>query len=245
MHTSSISILGGIAFAMLVSGCAHAPRDSAAGPATHDGTHSGAAQVRGVSRFSEMRVTTHRDGDDLLTGGLGAAGLRNAVAPAFVDAAAPTPEELRRRALWSNWRGIADLAPGGGYGELYGSLASVPGREYQAFATLDGATQPHRVLLQVPDAFDTTSRCIVVAASSGSRGIYGAIALAGAWGLPRGCAVAYTDKGAGTGYFDTGEQTGVALDGTRAGTDAQLERYRVLRFSANAPRLRCHRGRRW
>jgi hydroxybutyrate-dimer hydrolase len=40
----------------------------------------------------------------------------------------------------------------------------------------------------------------VVTASSGSRGVYGAIALAGGWGLPKGCAVAYTDKGAGTDW---------------------------------------------
>src|SRR5690606_7310975 len=59
---------------------------------------------------------------------------------------------------------------------------------------------------------------------SGSRGIHGAIALAGAWGLPRGCAVAYTDKGAGTGYFDLDEDSGVALDGRRVRRgEAQLE----------------------
>jgi hydroxybutyrate-dimer hydrolase len=72
------------------------------------------------------------------------------------------------------------------------------------------------MLVQVPDAFDHGQRCLVVTASSGSRGIYGSIALAGGWGLPRGCAVAYTDKGAGSGYFDTADLTGVALDGTRA-----------------------------
>jgi hydroxybutyrate-dimer hydrolase len=49
---------------------------------------------------------------------------------------------------------------------------------------------------------DADRPCIVVAASSGSRGIYGAIAVAGPWALPKGCAVAYTDKGAGTDYFD-------------------------------------------
>ena len=35
------------------------------------------------------------------------------------------------------------------------------------------------------------------ATSSGSRGVYGAIST-GEWGLKKGCAVAYTDKGAGT-----------------------------------------------
>ena len=153
--------------------------------------------------------------DDLLTAGLGAAGLRSSIPPPFADAANPTPAELRRRAIWSNWRGIADLAPGGGYGELYGFLQPVPGREYHALAKLPHAHQPHRVMLQLPDNFDARKRCIVVSASSGSRGIYGAISLAGSWGLSHGCAVAYTDKGAGTGFVDTATGRGNRLDGTR------------------------------
>jgi hydroxybutyrate-dimer hydrolase len=172
--------------------------------------------------FSEQRATEHRDSDDLLTAGLGLAGLRAMLPPAFADAERPTPAELRRRALWANWRGIADLAAGGGYAELYGSVASVPGREFSAFAQLPGASQPHRVLLQLPDGFDAKKRCIVVAASSGSRGIYGAIAVAGAWGLPKGCAVAYTDKGAGTDYFDVDAGQGITPDGTVAATGATL-----------------------
>jgi hydroxybutyrate-dimer hydrolase len=141
---------------------------------------------------------------DLLTGGLGLEGLRATTPPAFADAERPTSEELRRRALWANWRGIADLAPGGGYGEVYGSLAAVPGREYHGMMKVPGARHPHRVLAQVPERFDASARCLVVTASSGSRGIYGAIALAGAWGLPRGCAVAYTDKGGGTDWIQSG-----------------------------------------
>ncbi|WP_460712719.1 3-hydroxybutyrate oligomer hydrolase family protein [Lysobacter terrae] len=171
---------------------------------------------------SPLRVTVHRDGDDLLTAGLGLAGLRAMAAPAFADPAHPTASELRRRAIWSNWRGIADLAPGGGYGEWYGSTAVVPGREFSALATVPGAKQPHRVLLQLPDAFDVAKPCVVVAASSGSRGIYGAISVAGPWALPRGCAVAYTDKGAGTDYFDLDAGQGVAADGTIANADAAL-----------------------
>src|SRR5688572_29982392 len=160
---------------------------------------------------------------DLLTGGLGEAGLRSPLPPPFADAAAPTALELRRRALWTNWRGIADLAPDGGYGTVYGTPAPVPGREFHAFATLAGRAQPHRVLVQVPDGFDAAARCVVVAASSGSRGIYGAIALAGAWGLPRGCAVAYTDKGAGTGHVDRADGRGIGLDGRVAAPGAPVE----------------------
>jgi len=164
---------------------------------------------------SAVRETAHRGDDDLLTAGLGLPGLRGPPAT-FANADAPTPPELRRRAIQANWKGIADLGPLGGYGELYGSTASVPGREFQAFAKLANAHSPHRILVQIPDAFDAKARCLVVTASSGSRGIYGAIALAGAWGLPRGCAVAYTDKGAGTGYFDPASATGATLDGTQS-----------------------------
>src|SRR5690606_39730749 len=58
--------------------------------------------------FTARRTTTHRDHDDLLTAGLGLDGLRIAPPPRFADPARPTAVELRRRALWSSWRGIAD-----------------------------------------------------------------------------------------------------------------------------------------
>ncbi|WP_296250707.1 3-hydroxybutyrate oligomer hydrolase family protein [uncultured Stenotrophomonas sp.] len=166
------------------------------------------------SMFSNELRSEHRGSDDLLTAGLGLAGLRSMAPPSFADASAPTVDELRRRAMWGSWRGIADLAPGGGYGELFGSLQSVPGREYSAFARLPGAKQPHRVLAQIPDNFDTGKRCVLVAPASGSRGIYGAVSVAAAWGLPKGCAVVYTDKGAGSDYYDLNAQAGVRANGT-------------------------------
>src|SRR5690625_759364 len=79
--------------------------------------------------FTEQRSSDHRGQDDLLSGGLGLEGLRTPAAPAFADPLQPTAAELRRRALWTSWRGIADLRPGG-LGESYGSLAPVPGREF-------------------------------------------------------------------------------------------------------------------
>ncbi len=164
--------------------------------------------------LGDIRETAHRGDDDLLSAGLGLAGLRG-TASAFADATAPTAAELRRRAIQSSWKGIADLGPLGGYGDVYGSVPNVPGREFQAFAAIPGVRSPHRVLVQIPDHFDAQARCLIVTASSGSRGIYGSISVAGAWGLAHGCAVAYTDKGAGSGYFDTASGTGVALDGTR------------------------------
>src|SRR5688572_9330876 len=129
--------------ALMVLACAIAP----VAPAMAAGKSRAAAAKTAkdsAPMFSSQRQTEHRgEHDDLLTAGLGLDGLRAMVPPAFADAAHPTPAELRRRALWANWRGIADLAPGGGYGELYGSTAAVPGREYSAFATVPGANQPH------------------------------------------------------------------------------------------------------
>src|SRR5690606_6028727 len=204
-----------LSFALLLGACASGPQRSATE----------------APMFTSERSSDHRGGDDLLTAGLGLDGLRAMVPPAFADAANPTADELRRRAIWSNWRGIADLAPGGGYGTLYGSTQAVPGREFSALARVEGASQPHRVLVQVPDAFDASRRCVVVAPASGSRGVYGAISIAGAWGLPKGCAVAYTDKGAGSDYFDLDARTGMRADGTSSGVDGSDE----LAFAPGAP----------
>ena len=199
------SLRAAAALACLLSACAGTPVSS----------------PEKTTMLQPQRVTEHRGSDDLLSAGLGLDGLRALAAPAFADPAQPTAAELRRRAIWSNWRGIADLSPGGGYGKVYGSTVAVPGREFSAFARVPGAKQPHRVLVQVPDGFDTGKRCVLVAPASGSRGVYGAIAVAGAWGLPKGCAVAYTDKGAGSDYFDMDTRQSAKLDGTlgTAGVD--------------------------
>lgn len=170
--------------------------------------------------FSQARASEHRGHDDLLTAGLGLEGLRAAVPPAFADPLRPTAGELRRRAVWSSWRGIADLRPGGPV-DGQGSLDAVPGREFHALARLPGAAHPHRVMLQLPDAFDASRPCLVVTASSGSRGIHGSIAVAGAWGLPRGCAVAYTDKGAGSDYFDLDAGVGFDVEGNAGATASE------------------------
>ena len=205
----------------VIAACARAPVTAEKKPMSDD-------------RFGPIRVTAHREGDDLLSAGLGIAGLRGPL-PSFASSQEPTATELRRRAIYSNWRGIADLGPLGGYGEIYGAVPVVTGREFTAFATLEGAQASHRVLLQVPDLFDRGRRCVVVAASSGSRGIYGAISLAGAWGLTRGCAVAYTDKGAGTGYYDVASATGVRLDGTRAAAGGEALEFEPVAGAVVAP----------
>jgi hydroxybutyrate-dimer hydrolase len=165
-------------------------------------------------------------GQDLLTGGLGKTGLGRPT-PAYADPANPTALELRRNALYANYRAILDPAPGGGYGTLYGPNVDVngnvttgegliPGREYTG--VLDDAAGKKRVtiIVQVPDSFDTAAPCVVLGPSSGSRGVYGAIGTAGEWGLKRGCAVALTDAGKGVGLYDLTDDTVNKIDGTRA-----------------------------
>lgn len=206
-----------LAGAGLLAACVQAPQRVAPTEATDSSPAQDSTAMASTLTFveGEIRQTSHSGSDDLLSAGLGLEGLRGAIVePA--NAAAPTAAELRRRAIQQNWRGIVDLSATGGFGTLYGGVPSVPGREYQAFARLSGARQPHRLLAQVPDGFDPRQRCLVVSPVSGSRGIYGAIGVGGAWGLPRGCAVVYTDKGAGTGFFDLSSDEGVALDGRRA-----------------------------
>ncbi len=157
--------------------------------------------------------------DDLLTGGLGALGLAATVAPAYANAANPTAAELRRNAIFANYRAVLDINANSGYATLYGpnvdkngivtpivaGVGLIGGKEYIAYADDGSGLKNVTLMVQIPSTFDTTKPCIVTGTSSGSRGIYGAIGSAGEWGLKHGCAVAYTDKGTGTGLytFDT------------------------------------------
>ncbi|HWV04147.1 3-hydroxybutyrate oligomer hydrolase family protein [Ralstonia sp.] len=174
------------------------------------------------------KVTINRyDGvsDDLLTAGLGASGLASATAPTIANPAAPTAAELRRLAIYANYRALVDTAAKGGYGTLYGpnvdasgnvtqGSGMIAGTEYVTYSD-DGTGQQNVVLLvQIPDNFDVNNPCIITATSSGSRGIYGAIST-GEWGLKRKCAVAYTDKGTGAGPHDLATDTVALQDGTR------------------------------
>jgi hydroxybutyrate-dimer hydrolase len=176
-------------------------------------------------------IHNHYDGvsNDLLTAGLGKSGLGNPVAPGFVDPLNPTAEELRRRAIYSNYRALIDPTTGGGFGVLYGPNVKadgtvtngeglIAGDEYIAFEKGDDGRANVTMMVQVPDSFDPANSCIVAAPSSGSRGVYGAIATAGEWGLKHGCAVAYTDKGTGTGADDLQNNTVNLIRGER--TDA-------------------------
>ncbi|MDR2333682.1 MAG: D-(-)-3-hydroxybutyrate oligomer hydrolase [Burkholderiaceae bacterium] len=164
---------------------------------------------------------------DLLTGGIGKTGLGAAAAPAYADPANPTAAELRRNALYSNYRGILDPTAGGGYGTLYGPNVKpdgtvtqgeglIPGREYLAVLDDGSGRKQTAIAVQVPDSFDSANPCVVLGPSSGSRGLYGAIGTAGEWGLKKGCAVVLTDAGKGVGLHNLSDDTVNRIDGTRA-----------------------------
>ena len=114
--------------------------------------------------------------NDLLTGGLGKTGLMGA-APAFAIPAVPTAAELRRNAIYVNYRALVDTLPAGGMGRFYGpnidangndtlGEGKVAGREYIAW--LDDGTGRENVTLmvQVPDSFNPAQPCVITATSS-------------------------------------------------------------------------------
>ena len=188
------------------------------------------------------RIVYDGENDDLLTGGLGKDGLAFLTPPpTFVQPLNPTAAELRRLAIYNNYRALIDTTEGGGYGIIYGpniradgtdsgGQGLIPGVEVIAFANGrgdddededdddDGGSARRNVtmMVQVPDSFDPSRACIVTGPSSGSRGVYGAIGTSGEWGLKNGCAVAYTDKGTGTGAHYLQDNTVGLIDGKRA-----------------------------
>ena len=164
--------------------------------------------------------------DDLLTAGLGKTGLAAAAAPAYADPLKPTAAELRRTTIHTNYRALLDMTAAGGYGSLYGpnvdaqgnitaSEGKVAGTEYIAFADDGSGRQNVTLMVQVPASFNPQKPCVITATASGSRGVYGGIST-GEWGLKRGCAVAYSDKGTGAAPHDLQNDTVPLIDGTRA-----------------------------
>ena len=174
-----------------------------------------AAAAPGSALGLVSRLEVDGVADDLLTAGLGLEGLRSAAPPGFADPRRPTPAELRRRAVYVAWRGLVDLSPGGGAGSLFGPRVDerIAGVELRIAVRARGGRGADLVMLQLPRAFDPRDPCIVAAASSGSRGIYGALPTAAEWGLRKGCAVITTDKGTGNGFFDHSRRAGIRVDG--------------------------------
>ena len=171
--------------------------------------------------------------DDLVTGGLGVDGML-AAPPGYADPLHPTAGELRRASLYLHG------SRGQGFGRLFGpnvdpaSGAILPdqgklaGEEYLAYDRAPGVSDPRAaMLLQVPATLSATRRCLVAIPVNGSSSLYRDVVDFGFWGLRRGCAVVYTDKGHGNG-FDMLETDSVNLiDGRQvpaaeAGRDAHF-----------------------
>jgi hydroxybutyrate-dimer hydrolase len=201
----------------------------------HDGRRPGPNGLPSFVVADSLRTTTY-DGvsDDLLTAGLGKTGLAGA-APTIVNPASPTAAELRRLAIWANYRALVDITANGGYGRFWGPNVDVygndtlgegkiPGTEYLAYADDGTSRQNVSLLVQVPANFDPANPCIVTATSSGSRGVYGAISAAGA--------VAYTDKGTGNGGHELMTGLVTLIDGRLA--DAATAGRNSL-FTVNLP----------
>jgi len=185
--------------------------------------------------------------DDLLTAGLGKSGLGGA-APAFADPAQPTAAELRRNAIYANYRAVLDINANSGYGTLYGpnvdakgnvgaGEGKVAGSEYLAYADDGSGQQNVTLMVQVPASFDPANPCIVSGTSSGSRGIYGAIGSSGEWGLKNGCAVAYSDKGGGTGLYLFDDDSVNLQNGVRAGRAAAAKNSNFTPILSDAARI--------
>ncbi len=213
------------AASLVLAACGTGDNNATAGsPGTNPATNPGPASNTKPANIGAVTVKTYDGGsDDLLTAGLGKDGLAAALAPLPQN---PTAAELRRYAIYTNYRALVDTTPGGGYGTLYGpnvdaqgnitgGQGKVAGREYLAFSDDGSGQQNVTMLVQIPDSFNVAKPCLITATSSGSRGVYGAIST-GEWALKRGCAVAYTDKGTGAAPHDLDTDTVPLIDGTRA-----------------------------
>ncbi len=170
--------------------------------------------------------------DDLVTGGLGADGMLGK-RPGYADPLHPTAAELRRAALFQPG------SEGQGFGRLFGpdvdeatgqkieGQGKVAGEEYLAYADDGEGKQNVAMLLQIPANLSSERRCLVALPVNGSSSLFRDVVDFGFWGLRRGCAVVYTDKGHGNG-FDMLEQDSVnLLDGRQvqaaeAGLDAHF-----------------------
>ncbi len=103
--------------------------------------------------------------------------------------------ELRRRAIYNNYRALVDISTAGGYGVLYGpnvpveggapnttpGAGKIAGTEYLAYSVDATGKAAATLMVQIPSTFSQTAPCIVTATSSGSRGVYGAVSAAGEW----------------------------------------------------------------
>src|ERR1700682_5832478 len=216
MRTLAIIAVSGVG--ILVNGCGGGGGGGGGGATAHPKPDF----ILGTIGMLSYRGPT----DALATGGFGKTALAGA-SPTAADPLNPTAAELRKIAIYNNYRALVDVnSPNGGYGTLYGpnvdvngnattSEGKIAGNEYLAFADDGTGMRNVTLMVQIPATFDPNNPCMVTATSSGSRGVYGAIGTAGEWGLKHGCVVAYADKGTGAGFHDLATNTVNTITGVR------------------------------
>ena len=189
---------------------------------------------RYASRPSFLVAEPTRTDYDGVTAGLltGAApdlpSLLKYTAPSGAD---PTPAVLRTLQISASYAGLLDVSAAGGFGTYFGKIDALANQGTEYLAVSDDGSGKLNVALavQISGHFDPVHPCIVSATSSGSRGIYGAAPTTGEWGLNKGCAVAYADKGTGTGAHDLDGDRAYAFDGTQVAAAQRKD----LSFNAN------------
>ncbi|USQ98245.1 D-(-)-3-hydroxybutyrate oligomer hydrolase [Caulobacter sp. RL271] len=140
---------------------------------------------------------------------------------AYADPLHPNAAELRRATMAvrpdpaSGWGRLFGPTIDAATGQPYPDGGRVAGEEYLAYTHGPGGGKS-AVLLQVPAKLSRVQRCILAVPQAGSFGIYHDISTTGFWGLQRGCAVVYSDKGHGTGAHDLSSDTVTLIDGTTA-----------------------------
>jgi hydroxybutyrate-dimer hydrolase len=156
------------------------------------------------------------------------AGLIGYAVPTGTD---PSRAALRTLQIRASYVGLVDLSAAGGFGTYYGTIQpqANKGDEYVAVSDDGTGTRNVTISVQIPSHFDPSRPCIVSATSSGSRGVYGASPTTGEWALNKGCAVAYNDKGTGTGAHDLDHDRAYAIDGTLVQAGQRTD----LLFNAN------------
>ncbi|MDM8560199.1 3-hydroxybutyrate oligomer hydrolase family protein [Candidatus Parabeggiatoa sp. HSG14] len=217
----------GVILAIAAAGAAAALhnelKDVGTDASDENGTSSEDTSETAQPHFTIKSKKYDGNSDDLLTAGFG----QNLPTTVFraTDAGNPTAAEIRKATIINQHQALQDMRTESGYGSLYGpSVATrfegkVAGKEYLAYDD-DGSGQKNvTMMVQVPDNFNPKNSCIVAAPSPGSRGVYGAIATVGEWGLKNRCAVAYTDKGTGNGVHDLFTDTVNLIDGKRGYAD--------------------------
>ncbi len=120
----------------------------------------------------------------------------------------------------------------GGYGRLYGpnidsngnptlGEGKVAGTEYIAYADDGSGKLNVTMMVQIPAVVRWLRRHASSPRRRRARAVSTApSATAGEWGLKRGCVVAYTDKGTGTGFHDLATDTVNLQNGVRSSAAA-------------------------